>query len=212
MLQLISCSVSFCRSCILMLYFGNVGKNDLVCYLTVSTSETGSDETLTANGGESSEVHNVEDNTVFIINGNVCDQIPQLWCSQLKTNQRARLKHFLTKSTFFTFGFGILVASIVLSSQFQPPEIYTNSSYCYPSTLPEVNNASTSVIVTPSSTVNSFNDPQRITVTPSNTAFSPSSVMYSSIPVVYSPTPIAYSPTSVVLFPTPIMHSPVPHG
>eukprot|EP00731_Ephydatia_muelleri_P026417 Em0018g517a len=178
----------------------------------VSTSETGSDETLTANGGESSEVHNVEDNTVFIINGNVCDQIPQLWCSQLKTNQRARLKHFLTKSTFFTFGFGILVASIVLSSQFQPPEIYTNSSYCYPSTLPEVNNASTSVIVTPSSTVNSFNDPQRITVTPSNTAFSPSSVMYSSIPVVYSPTPIAYSPTSVVLFPTPIMHSPVPHG
>ena len=155
----------------------------------------------------------MEDSTVFIMNGNVCNQTPQLWCSQLKTNQRRRLKLFLTKSTFYTFGIGILVASVALSSQFQPLEIYmytTNSSYCYPSTSPEVHNA-TSIIITPSSTVHSYDDPQRITVNESNIVYS-SAFLSSSSLVIYSSIPIVYSPTPVVLFPTPIMHSPVPDG
>ena len=159
-------------------------------------------------------VQTMEDSTVFIMNGNVCNQTPQLWCSQLKTYQRTRLKNFLTKSTFFTFGIWIviLVASIALSSQFQPLEIYmyTNSSYCYASTSPEVHNA-TPIIITPSSTVHSYDDPQWITVNESNIAYS-SAFLSSSSLVMYSSIPIVYSPTPVVLFPTPIMHSPVPDG
>ena len=143
---------------------------------------------------KSPEIQTVESDTLFLINGTVCNELPQLWCSQFKNTQRSRLRHLFIKGSFFVIGFGILIASAVISIQYQPSEIYTNSSYCGNSASAEITNVSTQLHITPSHAVYPYSSLQRLTISQSdivhNTALlAPTSIMYAPTPVLYSPIP-----------------------
>ena len=158
----------------------------------------------------SPERQTLEVNKVFLINENGCNQIPQVWCSLSKRDQRSKLRNFFTKSVFFIIGFGILTAGFVLTSRYQPLEASRNSSYCYTPTSAKITNVSTELIIfiTPSHTVHPHNNLQRPTISQSNVVYS--SAFLSPTPVMYSPTPVMYSPTPVMYSPTPVMYSSVP--
>ena len=144
--------------------------------------------------GVSPELQTMEVNTVFLINGNGCNQIPQVGCSLSKRVQKPKLRNLFTKCMFFIIGFGILTAGFVLTSRYQPLEASRNSSYCYTPISAEITNVSTELIIfiTPSHTVHPYSNLQGLTISQSNVVYS--SAFLSPTPVMYSPTPVMYSP------------------